>query len=217
MRWMHPTRGSVAPSIFIPLAEETGLILRLGDWIIREGCLTVLRLEEARQALSVSVNVSPRQFRQPDFVERVRAILVETGAPPTSLIFEVTEGLLIENLDDTILRMNELVRLGIRFSIDDFGTGYSSLGYLSRMPLYELKIDRSFVLDAPNNVQGAAIVQSILSMASHMGLHVVAEGVEDREQAAFLRIAGCPAMQGYLLARPMPIGDWLEKQRVKFA
>lgn len=217
MRWTHPTRGAVAPSIFIPLAEETGLILRLGDWVIRQGCLTVLRLQEAGRALSVSVNVSPRQFRQPDFVERVRAILAETGASPTSLIFEVTEGLIIENLDDTILRMNELVGLGIRFSIDDFGTGYSSLGYLSRMPLYELKIDRSFVLDAPGNFQRSAIVQSIVSMAAHMGLHVVAEGVETHEEATFLKLAGCAAMQGYLLARPMPVEDWLEKQRITSA
>jgi EAL domain-containing protein (putative c-di-GMP-specific phosphodiesterase class I) len=162
--------------------------------------------------MSVSVNVSPRQFRQIDFVERVRSILAETGAPPTQLIFEVTEGLLIENLDDTILRMRELVSIGIRFSIDDFGTGYSSLGYLSRLPLYELKIDRSFVLDVIKNVRGAAIVQSILSMASHMGLHVVAEGVETRSQAKFLERAGCAAMQGFLLARPMPVDDWMQSQ-----
>jgi EAL domain-containing protein (putative c-di-GMP-specific phosphodiesterase class I) len=160
--------------------------------------------------MPVSVNVSPRQFRQPDFVDRVRTILADTGAPASLLIFEVTEGLLIENLDDTIRRMNELVAIGIRFSIDDFGTGYSSLGYLRRLPLYELKIDRSFIQDTPSDPGHTAIVQSILSMASHLGLRVVAEGVETAEQREFLRQSGCSFMQGYLLARPMSMDAWLQ-------
>ena len=209
MRWTHPVRGSVSPAVFIPIAEESGMILALGDWIIREGCNALLRLKQVGLLLPISINVSPLQFRQPDFVARVRSILAETGAPASQLIFEVTEGLLIDNLDDAILRMRELVALGIRFSIDDFGTGYSSLAYLRQLPLYELKIDRSFVRDTPADPGSTAIVQSILAMAGHLKLHVVAEGVETVEQAEFLRSAGCAAMQGYLLALPLPLEHWL--------
>ncbi|MBC7573767.1 MAG: EAL domain-containing protein [Herminiimonas sp.] len=210
MRWTHPVRGPVSPALFIPAAEESGLILQLGNWVVHEGCLAVLRLQQAGRTMPVSINVSPRQFRQPDFVGRVRTILAETGAPASLLIFEVTEGLLIDNLDDTVRRMNELVAMGIRFSIDDFGTGYSSLGYLRRLPLYELKIDRSFIQDTPSDPGHTAIVQSILSMASHLRLRVVAEGVETVEQREFLRQSGCTFMQGYLLARPMSMDAWLE-------
>ena len=157
--------------------------------------------------LPLSVNVSPSQFRQPDFVAQVRAILAETGAPAAQLIFEVTEGLLIENLDATIERMHELAQMGIRFSIDDFGTGYSNLAYLKRMPLYELKIDKSFIHDTPADANGRAIVQSILAMAGHLGLRVVAEGVETQAQATFLSEHGSPGMQGYLFSRPAPLND----------
>lgn len=212
MRWMHPVRGAVSPVIFIPVAETSGLILALGDWAVRQGCMALLRLQQAGQPVPISINVSPTQFRQPDFVKRVRTILAETGAPASQLIFEVTEGLLIDNLDDTILRMRELVAMGIRFSIDDFGTGYSSLAYLRKLPLYELKIDRSFVMDTPGDAGSTAIVQSILAMAGHLGLHVVAEGVETAAQAAFLRSAGCTALQGYLFARPMHIDAWLQRE-----
>ena len=212
MRWTHPGRGAVSPALFIPVAEESGLILRLGDWVVRQGCLAQLRLQQAGLNIPVSINVSPRQFRQADFVDRVRAILAGTGAAASQLIFEVTEGLLIDNLGETILRMNELVELGVRFSIDDFGTGYSSLAYLRRLPLYELKIDRSFVQDTPTDPGDTAIVQLILSMADHLGLRVVAEGVETHEQADFLHAAGCGSLQGYLFARPMPIDEWLARQ-----
>jgi EAL domain-containing protein (putative c-di-GMP-specific phosphodiesterase class I) len=136
-------------------------------------------------------------------------MLYETGAPASQLIFEVTEGLLVENMDETIARMRQLAALGIRLSIDDFGTGYSSLAYLKRMPLYEIKIDKSFIRDTPGDANGTAIVQSILAMAGHLGLRVIAEGVETREQAAFLAANGAPGMQGYLFARPMPMPDLL--------
>ena len=212
MRWMHPVRGAVSPVVFIPVAEASGLILELGDWVVRQGCAALLRLQESGQLLPISINVSPSQFRQSDFVERVRRILAESGAPASQLIFEVTEGLLIDNLEETILRMRELNALGIRFSIDDFGTGYSSLSYLRNLPLYELKIDRSFVMDTPADAGSTAIVQSILAMAAHLNLHVVAEGVETDAQATFLREAGCPALQGYLFARPMPIETWLQRE-----
>lgn len=209
LRWTHPVRGVVSPARFIPIAEQTGLILRVGDWVLEQGLRTLVRLQAAGRALPLSINVSPRQFRQPDFVQRVSTLLAQTGADPSRLIFEVTEGLLIENLDATIARMNELAALGIRFSIDDFGTGYSSLAYLKRLPLYELKIDKSFIQDTPTDPSDTAIVQLILSMASSLGLRVVAEGVETPEQAEFLVARGCDAMQGYLFARPMPIDEWL--------
>ena len=212
MRWTHPERGAVSPDVFIPVAKASGLILVLGDWVVREGCLALLRLQQAGKPIPISINVSPTQFRQADFVQRVRTILTETGAPASQLIFEVTEGLLIDNLDETILRMRELVAMGIRFSIDDFGTGYSSLAYLRQLPLYELKIDRSFVMDTPTDAGSTAIVQSILAMAGHLGLHVVAEGVETVEQAEFLRDAGCGALQGYLFAKPMRIDAWLQRE-----
>jgi diguanylate cyclase (GGDEF)-like protein/PAS domain S-box-containing protein len=207
MRWQRADGTMVAPDLFIPAAEECGLILPLGQWALRQACLAWLQLAQAGHAMSLSVNVSPLQFRQSDFVAQVQAVLAETGAPASGLIFEVTEGLIIENLDETIARMHQLAALGIRLSIDDFGTGYSSLAYLKRMPLYELKIDRSFIRDTPGDANGTAIVQSILSMAGHLGLRVVAEGVETRAQAAFLAANGGPGMQGYLFARPMPLHE----------
>ena len=209
MRWRRADGTNIPPDVFIPVAEATGQIVPLGRWALRQACLAWLRLDAEGRAMPLSVNVSPSQFRQPDFVADVRAILDETGAPATELIFEVTEGLLIENLDDTIERMHELALLGIRFSIDDFGTGYSNLAYLKRMPLYELKIDRSFIHDMPGDANGTAIVQSIMAMAGHLGLRVVAEGVETQEQATFLAEHGNPGMQGYLFARPMPLHDMI--------
>ncbi len=207
MRWRTADGATITPDIFIPVAEESGLIVPLGQWALRQACGAWLALARAGHPMPLSVNVSPSQFRQPDFVSQVRGILDETGAPASELIFEVTEGLLIENLDETIARMHELSALGIRLSIDDFGTGYSSLQYLKRMPLYELKIDRSFIRDTPGDANGTAIVQSIIAMAGHLGLRVVAEGVETGEQAAFLAANGAPVMQGYLFARPMPLAN----------
>ena len=212
MRWNHPERGNVPPSRFIPLAEASGLILRMGDWMISQACEALAQLQAQGRALSISVNVSERQFRQEDFVERIRNVLAATGAKPELLILEVTESLLIENLDDTIARMTELVQLGVRFSIDDFGTGYSSLAYLKCLPLYELKIDKSFVQDAPADPNDAAIVQSILAVAGHLKLRVVAEGVETQAQADFLIQNQCECLQGYLFGRPQPLGLWLGQQ-----
>ncbi|MDB5916401.1 MAG: diguanylate cyclase [Massilia sp.] len=209
MRWQRADGTMVSPDLFIPAAEASGLILPLGRWALRCACLAWLQLAQAGHALPLSVNVSPRQFRQADFVAQVKAVLAETGAPAAGLIFEVTEGLIIDNLDETIARMHELAALGIRLSIDDFGTGYSSLAYLKRMPLYELKIDRGFIHDTPGDANGTAIVQSILAMAGHLGLRVIAEGVETQAQAAFLAANGAPGMQGFLFARPMPLHDLL--------
>ena len=211
MRWPLADGTMVAPSVFIPVAEESGLIVALGAWALRQACEAVLLLERAGLPMPLSVNVSPSQFRQPDFVALVRRTLADTGAPAGRLILEVTEGLLIDKLDDTVERMRQLAELGLRFSIDDFGTGYSSLAYLKKMPLYELKIDRGFIVDAPDDGSSAALVQSILAMAGHLGLHVVAEGVETRAQADFLIGHGCPCLQGYLYARPMPLAALIDQ------
>lgn len=205
MRWQRADGRFVPPDVFIPIAEASGLIVPLGEWALHQACLSWLRLNEAGYPLPLSVNVSPMQFSQTDFVAQVRAVLEQTGVPAGQLILELTEGLLIKDREATIARMHALAAIGIRFSIDDFGTGYSNLGYLKRMPLYELKIDKSFIRDTPDDADGAAIVRSILAMAAHLRLRVVAEGVETRTQADFLSANGCPTMQGYLFARPQPL------------
>lgn len=205
MRWQRADDSWVRPDIFIPVAEASGLVPVLGRWVLRQACMAWQRLQAAGHGLPLSINVSPLQFRQPGFAEEVRSIIADTGMPPSQLIFEVTEGLLIDDIDMVIERMNDLTNLGIRFSIDDFGTGYSNLAYLSKMPLYELKIDKRFINDIPYDSNGTAIVQSILSMASHLGLRVVAEGIETEAQAAYLAEHARPFMQGFLFHRPMPL------------
>jgi EAL domain-containing protein (putative c-di-GMP-specific phosphodiesterase class I) len=210
MRWERDEGGMVSPAIFIPLAEEAGLIVPLGLWALRQACLAQQRMSVLGLSLPLSVNVSPQQFRQADFVQQVRGILQDHGVEPALLILEVTEGLLVERMDEIVARMNELAALGVRFSIDDFGTGYSSLAYLKRMPLYELKIDRSFIMDMPEDASDVVIVQTILAMAGQMGLRVVAEGVETQAQADFLAAHGCHALQGYLLGRPAPLPALLD-------
>jgi len=207
MCWQQPDGTMVPPNVFIPVAEESGLILALGAWALRQACESVLLLERAGVPLTLSVNVSPSQFSQPDFVEQVRGVLADTGAPASMLVLEVTEGVLVDRMADTIARMAQLAALGLRFSIDDFGTGYSSLAYLRQMPLYELKIDRSFIVDTPGDAGSVALVQAILAMAGHLGLKVVAEGVETRAQADFLISHDCACMQGYLFGRPMPLAE----------
>nr|WP_229258765.1 EAL domain-containing protein [Duganella flavida] len=211
MRWPLAEGGMVPPNVFIPVAEESGLIVELGGWALRQACDAVLQLQAAGLTMPLSVNVSPTQFRQADFVEQVRQALADSGAPARLLVLEVTEGLLIDKMDDTIARMHQLTEMGLRFSIDDFGTGYSSMAYLKKMPLYELKIDRSFIMDTPEDASSKALVQSILAMAGHLGLRVVAEGVETQAQADFLIANDCDSMQGYLYARPMPLAALIER------
>ncbi|MBH1987345.1 MAG: EAL domain-containing protein [Burkholderiales bacterium] len=209
LRWTHPERGAVPPTQFIPLAEESTLILQLGEMVLTRACAALAQLQAAGRDWTLSVNVSPRQFRSPDFVELVQASLQRAGARAEGLILEVTEGLLIEDLQDTVKRMAELVDMGVRFSIDDFGTGYSSLAYLKKLPLYEIKIDRTFVRDTPADPNDTAIVEAILSVARHLRLRVVAEGVETRDQADFLVGHACDCLQGYLFGRPQPLSSWL--------
>ena len=212
MRWHSHERGTVSPVVFIPLAEESGLIVKMGDWVLQQACLTLRQLHQHAYHFPLSINVSPKQFHQKDFVDKVSATLAHYQTDATQLIFEVTEGLFIDNLQETISRMRTLSALGIRFSIDDFGTGYSSMNYLKRMPLYELKIDKSFVQDIPDDANGTAIVRTILSMAKQFGLKVVAEGVETEAQADYLIANGCHSLQGFLYSRPQSVASWLEQQ-----
>lgn len=211
VRWRHPQRGMVMPMTFIPLAEETGLIVPLGEWVLREACLLIARLDAMGRGLRIAVNVSPRQFHQSDFVQRVKDILVATGADPSYLTLEITESLLVEHASESVARMTELVALGLHFSIDDFGTGYSSLAYLKRLPLSELKIDKSFVQDIPHDLNDVALVETILSMARHLHFEVVAEGVENAAQLAFLRQQGCERFQGYYFQRPLEMRAWVDQ------
>lgn len=210
LRWHHPERGLIPPDRFIPLAERSSLIIQIGRWVLYKGCKAQVAAQASYPGVPLSVNVSPRQFHYPGFVDDVRDAIACTNANPKLLILEVTEGVLIEDTEHTIQRMNELADMGIRFSIDDFGTGYSSLSYLKRLPLYEIKVDRSFIKDTPVDSSDTAIVTSILGMAKHLHLHVVAEGVETQAQVNFLKKIGCDAMQGYLFSRPMPLSGWLE-------
>jgi diguanylate cyclase (GGDEF)-like protein len=212
LRWHHFSRGFISPADFIPVAEQSGLILLLGDWVLQQACGALVQLQAAGSDIQLSINVSPKEFRQPGFVDRVAAVLAQTGARASHLILEVTEGLLIDQLDETITRMNQLKQLGVRFSIDDFGTGFSSLGYLKFLPIDEIKIDQSFVKDLPNNKGDIAIVMSVLSMAEQFEIKVVAEGVESPRQAEFLIQHGCDLLQGFLYARPMPMRTWIEAQ-----
>ena len=210
VRWQHPRDGLVGPGAFIPVAEESDLIVALGGWVLSHACALLAQPVFAQRGWRLSVNLSTRQFRQAGFVPQIRALLAASGADPRLLTLEVTEGLVIDDFDDAVAKMAELADLGVDMSLDDFGTGYSSLAYLKRLPIQEIKIDRSFVRDAPANPDDGVLVEGILSVASHFGLRVVAEGVETQEQARFLR-ERAPGIvyQGYLFGRPEPESDWL--------
>lgn len=213
LRWRHPTRGPQSPASFIRVLEDSGLIVEVGQWVIEEACRTGAQLlAEGRidiENFSLSVNISPRQFRQSDFVERLLALLHKTRLPASLLKLEITEGIVIQQLDDTIARMERLREVGVRFAMDDFGTGYSSLTYLKRLPVDSLKIDQSFVRDAPNDSNDAEIVRAIIAMGHSLGLELVAEGVETPEQLALLTEQGCHLYQGYLFSRPVPLEDFI--------
>ncbi|MDD0839452.1 EAL domain-containing protein [Curvibacter sp. HBC61] len=205
VRWNHPQRGNISPAEFIPLAEKTGLILPLGRWVLQTACrqLVSWASDPLMAHLTVAVNVSAREFRDPGFVEAVLAVLEATGARPTQLKLELTESLLLNDVEDIIAKMTRLQMRGVGFSLDDFGTGYSSLSYLKRLPLDQLKIDQSFVRDVLTDPNDATIARTIIALASSLGLSVVAEGVETVGQRAFLLRNGCEAFQGYLFSRPV--------------
>ena len=210
MRWTHPRRGSVPPGQFIPVAEHSGLILSLGQWVLETACAQLARwaTEPRAAGLSLAVNVSVHQFRQPDFVEQVLSALRATGANASRLKLELTESMFAYDVEDIITKMATLKELGVGFSLDDFGTGYSSLSYLKRLPLDQLKIDQSFVRDVLTDPNDAAIARTIVALGHSLGLDVIAEGVETAGQRAFLAAHGCDFCQGYLTGRPMPVAEF---------
>lgn len=210
LRWRHPSRGLVAPHEFVPLAEETGLIFPLGTWVLETACMQLAHWADRKegQHLSIAVNVSAREFRQPKFVEHVLAALERTGANPKNLKIELSESMFGENVEDVIAKMTALKSHGIGFSLEDFGTGYSSMTYLKRLPLDQIKIDRTFVGEILKDPISSAVAQAIISFGKAMGLSVIAEGVETEEQRAFLAKLGCHSFQGFLFSHPLPLGEF---------
>lgn len=210
LRWEHPQHGLISPIKFIPLAEETGLIVPIGTWVLETACAQLKKWQSNPMTcdLSLAVNVSAKQFHQADFAKMVSIALQQSGANPAQLKLELTESLVLANIDDAISKMHELKLLGVRFSMDDFGTGYSSLSYLKKLPLDQIKIDQSFVRDLPGDHHDAAIVRTIIAMALALDLHVIAEGVETRESLDFLRDNGCHSYQGYLFGKPVALGEF---------
>ena len=203
LRWTHPTRGAIAPSVFIPLAEQSGLMSQLGEIVLRRALSDGARWK----GLSVAVNLSPLQIRDPWLVDLVSAIMAETGIAPSRVVLEVTEGILIDNPQDAQTRLQALRALGVSIALDDFGTGYSSLSYLQKFPFDQLKIDRAFVASLGASGNTGAIIQSIVTLGHALGMKVLAEGIENDEQRVLLRLAGCDEMQGYLFARPGPAAE----------
>ncbi len=209
LRWLHPERGLVPPAEFIPLAEETGMILQIGDWVIEQACkqLKAWEMDPIMRHIELAVNVSPRQLGQPYFVEQVKEVIEKTGIRPSRLKLELTEGFILNDVEDAIEKMLELKAIGIRFSMDDFGTGYSSLSYLNRLPLDQIKIDQSFVRDITNDKNSRVMVRTIISIATNFGLNIIAEGVETDAQLAYLMQYGCNAFQGYLFGKPASLQE----------
>jgi diguanylate cyclase (GGDEF)-like protein len=210
LRWMHPRRGVLLPGEFIPLAEETGLIVSLDKLVLELACAQAAQWADRSggSPIPIAVNVSARQFRQADFVNHVLSPLDRSGADPKNLKLEITESMLLDNLEDTVAIMETLKSHGLRFSLDDFGTGYSSLAYLKRLPLDQLKIDRSFVRDIRANAANGAVAHAIISLARALGLPVIAEGVETDEQRELLAHLGCSCFQGFLFSKAVPPADF---------
>jgi diguanylate cyclase (GGDEF)-like protein/PAS domain S-box-containing protein len=204
-RWQHPVRGQVSPAEFIPIAEESGLIVEMGEWILREACREAASWPKP---LQVAVNLSPAQFMHGDVVGLVHSILLETGLAPDRLELEITEGVLIEDFDRGLALLRRLKALGVRISMDDFGSGYSSLSYLQAFPFDKIKIDRAFIINLGRNPQSAAIVRAVIDLGHGLEMSIVAEGVETVDQLAFLAREGCDGVQGYLLGKPLPIGKY---------
>ncbi len=210
IRWHHPSRGVISPDDFIPLAEQIGLIRPLGHWVLGTACAQLVKWSQKPETakLSLSINVSAQEFKQDDYVSQVLSVLDRSGAKPSLLKLELTESMLVNDVDDIITKMTALKAAGVRISLDDFGTGYSSLTYLKKLPLDQLKVDQSFIHEMLSSTQDEAIVRTVVSLAQHMELDVIAEGVETEEQRQFLQSIGCFAIQGYLLSRPLRIQDF---------
>ncbi|MGD9849383.1 MAG: putative bifunctional diguanylate cyclase/phosphodiesterase [Desulfuromonas sp.] len=209
VRWQHAQRGLISPAQFIPLAEETGLIVPLGDWVLRQACAQTCQWRNAGlQPVPVAVNLSARQFRKGDLTQRLQSILQHSGLAAGELELELTESMIMDNPQQAVQIMHELKQLGLSLSLDDFGTGYSSLNYLRRFPVDNLKIDRSFIRDVATDTSGASVVTSIIQIAHNLGLGAVAEGVETRDQLDFLRRCGCDQLQGYLFSKPLAAEDF---------
>ncbi|MDR0307834.1 MAG: EAL domain-containing protein [Chitinispirillales bacterium] len=209
IRWKHPEMGMIPPGQFIPVAEATGLILPIGEWVLRNACKQAVEWQKNHEPIVISVNLSARQFIQQDLVEVVRNVLKETGLPPAFLELEITESLGMKNPEQTLKTLIDLKAMGVRIAIDDFGTGYSSLSYLKRFPIDTLKIDRSFVMDMPEDQSDAEIVKTIIALAHSLRLTLIAEGVEKESQAQYLLENGCEKIQGYLFSPPVPAEEFL--------
>jgi EAL domain-containing protein (putative c-di-GMP-specific phosphodiesterase class I) len=213
LRWHHPEKGIIPPANFIPIAEQTGLIVQIGTWAMTTVCMQIAewnRIDHLNPIDYIAVNVSPRQFIQQDFVDLVIHIINETGINANQLELELTEGVLIHNVEDTLEKLQALKAFGVRIAIDDFGTGYSLLNYIKRFPLDVLKIDKSFIDTVTSDENDAAIVQTIITLAKSLQIRVLAEGVETEEQRGFLSLRDCDAFQGYLCSRPLPKADFLQ-------
>lgn len=210
IRWIHPERGMISPFNFIPLAEETGLILPIGQWVLDAACaqLKTWQQNPVTKDLVLAVNVSTKQFNQVDFVEQVKATMQRHEINTARLKLELTESMLVDNINDIISKMTALSKIGVRFSLDDFGTGYSSLQYLKKLPINQLKIDQSFVSDLVTDASDRAIVRTIITMAHSLDINVIAEGVETEEQRQYLFDNGCTHYQGYLFSKPVPIDEF---------
>ena len=210
LRWLHPTKGYISPADFIPIAEESQAIISIGDWVIDAACAQLKQWEsnELTRTLSLSVNISAKEFRAENFVEKLKMTIRHHAINPSKLRFELTEGMLISDINGAIETMNKLNELGIYFELDDFGTGYSSLQYLKRLPVYQLKIDRTFVRDVVESVNEQGIVRAIIAMAEALQIRVLAEGVETKAQRQHLADIGCNYFQGYLFGKPVPIDQF---------
>jgi len=219
LRWQHPELGLISPAEFIPIAENSGLIIAIGEWVLRTAAAQAKAwLDTGQTEFVMAVNLSAVQFRHAELLQRISAILKETGLPAQALELELTEAVAMDDPQAAVAVMDRLHEHGIRMSIDDFGTGYSSLSYLKRFKVYKLKIDQSFVRDIGSDPEDKAIVTAIINMASSLGMHTIAEGVETAEQLAFLRLHGCDEVQGYYFSKPLPaeaFGEFLKSQELR--